>query len=88
MNQSPETSLVRFLDAPPPFPYETIRLKAGAKPKYFEIKQSMNGAPLTKHPETGEPIRRVLLGGFGMLGSKSGSDSSSGCGCKPGSCCG
>jgi predicted nucleic acid-binding Zn ribbon protein len=68
--------------------YETIPSKAGAKPKYFEIKQSMNDAPLTKHPETGEPIRRVVLGGFGTLSSKSGSDSNSGCGCKPGTCCG
>ena len=68
--------------------YETIPPKAGAKLKYFEIKQSMNDAPLTKHPETGEPIRRVVLGGFGTLSSKSGSDSGSGCGCKPGTCCG
>ncbi len=68
--------------------YETISSKAGAKPKYFEIKQSMNDAPLTKHPETGEPIRRVVLGGFGTLSSKGGSGSSSGCGCKPGTCCG
>ncbi len=67
--------------------YETIPSKAGAKPKYFEIKQSMKDAPLTKHPETGEPIRRVVLGGFGTLSSKGGSDSSSGCGCKPGTCC-
>ena len=68
--------------------YETIASKPGAKPKYFEIKQRMNEAPLTKHPETGEPIRRVVLGGFGTLSSKSGSESNLGCGCKPGSCCG
>ena len=68
--------------------YETIPSKAGMKPKYFEIKQSMNDAPLTRHPETGEPIRRVVLGGFGTLSSKSGADSSSGCGCEPGTCCG
>ncbi len=68
--------------------YETIPPKPGEKPKYFEIKQSMNDKPLTKHPETGEPIRRVVLGGFGTLSSKSGNGSSSGCGCKPGTCCG
>lgn len=68
--------------------YEAIPSKPGAKPKYFEIKQSMNDAPLTKHPETGEPIRRVVLGGFGTLSSKSGSESNLGCGCKPGTCCG
>jgi predicted nucleic acid-binding Zn ribbon protein len=65
--------------------YETIPPKTGEKPRYHEIKQSMSDAPLTKHPETGEPIRRVVLGGFGVLSSgKSGSQTppsgSSGCG--------
>jgi predicted nucleic acid-binding Zn ribbon protein len=65
--------------------YETITAKAGEKPRYFEIKQNMNAAPLKKHPETGEPIRRVVLGGFGVLSSgKSGGESSSGSsGCGP-----
>ena len=49
--------------------YETIPAKSGEKPSYFEFKQSMNDAPFSKHPETGEPIRRVLLGGFGVLSS-------------------
>ena len=68
--------------------YETIPSKAGQKPRHFEIKQSMNDAPLTHHPETGEPIRRVVLGGFGTLSSKGGARPGSGCGCTPGSCCG
>lgn len=64
--------------------YETIPSKAGEKPRHFEFKQRMNAEPLTHHPQTGEPIRRVVLGGFGMLSSgKSGKESSSG-----GSCCG
>ena len=70
--------------------YETIPAKSGGKPRYFELKQSMNAKPFTKHPETGEPIRRVLLGGFGVLSSKptskatsgtSGSSCGPGCGC-------
>ena len=66
--------------------YEAIPSKSGAKPRYFEFKQSMNDAPLTKHPETGEPIRRVVLGGFGVLSSKltsgnSGSSCGPSCGC-------
>jgi predicted nucleic acid-binding Zn ribbon protein len=66
--------------------YETIPSKSGPKPRYFEFKQSMNDAPLTKHPETGEPIRRVVLGGFGVLSSKpgevkSGSSCGPSCGC-------
>jgi len=69
--------------------YETIAQKRGEKPRYFEIKQNMNAASLTKHPETGEPIRRVVLGGFGTLSSKPAKSSSgSSCGCAPGRCCG
>jgi predicted nucleic acid-binding Zn ribbon protein len=43
----------------------------------------MNDKPFTKHPETGEPIRRVVLGGFGVLSGKSGGADESGS-----SCCG
>lgn len=69
--------------------YETIPAQPGQKPRYFEIKQPMTDAPLTKHPETGEAIRRVVLGGFGLLSSKApASASGSSCGCAPGSCCG
>ncbi|MFO1498930.1 MAG: zinc ribbon domain-containing protein [Verrucomicrobiota bacterium] len=64
--------------------YEPVQQKPGQKPRYYEIKQSMKDAPLTKHPETGEPIRRVMLGGFGTVsaksGSASGSSAPSGCG--------
>jgi predicted nucleic acid-binding Zn ribbon protein len=70
--------------------YETVPSKPGQKPRYFEIKQGMKDAPLTKHPETGDPIRRVVLGGFGVL--KSGAKTrpaadAGGCGCGPGGCC-
>lgn len=64
--------------------YETISQKRGEKLCYFEIKQNMNDKPLTVHPETGEPIRRVVLGGFGVLPSgKSAGEASS-----EGACCG
>jgi len=33
----------------------------------FEVKQSMNDEPLTVHPETGVPVRRVISGGYGIL---------------------
>ena len=68
--------------------YETIAARKGEKVKQYEIKQSANEAPLTKHPETGEPIRRVILGGWGLVTSKAGSGSSSPCGCGPGQTCG
>jgi len=65
--------------------YEFIPSKAGQKARYCEIKQSMNEKPLTTHPDTGEPIRRVVLGGFGVLSSgKSGSQPRS----AGASCCG
>ena len=48
--------------------YETIPAKAGGEVRRYEIHQSMKDAALTKHPETGEPIRRVLVGGLGLIG--------------------
>lgn len=70
--------------------YETMPETSGKKPVYFEIKQSEQDAPLTRHPESGVPIRRVVLGGFGVL--KSGVKAkpaapAGGCGCGPGECC-
>ena len=71
--------------------YETIPQKAGEKPRYFEIRQNMKDTPLTKHPETAEPIRRVVLGGYGVLksgGSAEKPKSSEGnCGCGSAGCC-
>lgn len=69
--------------------YETIPQQPGEKPRCFEIKQSMDAAPLTKHPDTGEPIRRVVIGGFGVLKSDAAQNSSRGgsC-CGPSGCCG
>lgn len=70
--------------------YETIPLKPGEKPRYFEIKQSMSDQPLTKHPDTGEAIRRVVLGGYGVLSSaqkKSGKSSTENSCCGGSGCC-
>ena len=36
--------------------YEILTGKPGAEPRYVEIKQSMKDSPLTRHPETGEPM--------------------------------
>ncbi len=47
--------------------YETIPRQDGASPRRFEVVQSMKDAPLTKHPDTGEPVRRVISGGFGLM---------------------
>ncbi len=40
--------------------YETLP-RAGKAVRRFEILQSIKDAPLTKHPKTGEPIRRVII---------------------------
>jgi predicted nucleic acid-binding Zn ribbon protein len=50
--------------------YETIPTKPGVEPIRFEARQSMADAPLTKHPESGEPVRRVISGGFGFVAQK------------------
>ena len=68
--------------------YETVPQKPGAKTRHYEIKQNLGDAPLTTHPETGEPIRRVVLGELGELTLPerkrtvdANSGSSCGCGC-------
>jgi predicted nucleic acid-binding Zn ribbon protein len=70
--------------------YETIPQIEGEKPKRFEVKQSMKDAALTRHPDTGEPVRRVITGGAGLMGmsasvstssSSGGGSCGSGCGC-------
>jgi len=68
--------------------YEAIPETPCQKPQYYEIQQSMKDAPLTRHPETGVPIRRVVLGGFGLLKSseKSKPADSGGC-CGSDDCC-
>jgi predicted nucleic acid-binding Zn ribbon protein len=72
--------------------YETIPAKPGEELVTFEVQQSMKDTPLTKHPETGLPVRRVITGGFGFV-SKAGSATapqrppSSGRGCGSGCGC-
>ncbi|MEP6808705.1 MAG: zinc ribbon domain-containing protein [Chthoniobacterales bacterium] len=64
--------------------YETTNLD---KPvRRFEVTQSMKDEPLRTDPETGEPVRRVITGGVGVLvpgssaGPSVGSVGSHGCG--------
>ena len=48
----------------PLYEYETIPDRAGQEPRRFELRQSMTEAALTHDPETGAPVRRVILGGI------------------------
>lgn len=50
--------------------YETVPNQPGAAPRRFEVRQSMHDAPLTRHPESGEPVRRVIAGGYGVITQK------------------
>jgi predicted nucleic acid-binding Zn ribbon protein len=44
----------------PTYVYEVIS-KGDEPGERFEVVQKMTDDPLTKHPETGEPVRRVFL---------------------------
>lgn len=52
--------------------YETVPADEGEAVRTYEIRQSMRDAALTAHPETGEPIRRVITGGLGVMTSSKG----------------
>ncbi len=62
----------------PTYVYETIPQVEGEKPQRFEVRQSMMDAALTQHPDSGLPVRRVPIGGTGMMGGPSASTPSSG----------
>jgi predicted nucleic acid-binding Zn ribbon protein len=47
--------------------YETIPKNPDETPRRFEVQQKMTDAPLTHDPETGEPVRRVIVGGSGLV---------------------
>lgn len=69
----------------PTYVYETV--ETDGEPLRFEIRQSIHDAPLTRHPETGEAVRRIVSGGIGFLKVRSGgsqAQSSHPSGCCPG----
>ncbi|RPJ33276.1 MAG: zinc ribbon domain-containing protein [Verrucomicrobiaceae bacterium] len=73
--------------------YETVPGSEGGEVCRYEIKQSIHDAALTHHPETGAPIRRVILGGLGLITGKSKRPQAPapqparrGCGCGSGGC--
>ena len=72
----------------PIYVYETIPQKAGEEPRRFELKQSMNDAPLARDPETGEPVQRVIVGGIGIITQHAAPPPPQGCcGGMGGGCC-
>lgn len=71
----------------PTYIYETLPDDANIPPRRFEVVQRMTDEPLQSHPQTGEPVRRVITGGIGLVNSKD-SESVSACGPSSGPCCG
>ncbi|MEM6470628.1 MAG: zinc ribbon domain-containing protein [Planctomycetota bacterium] len=71
----------------PTYVYETVPQDEKEPPVQFELFQRMSDDPLTEHPETGQPVRRLISGGLlPPVASKSGggccgSGSGPGCGC-------
>lgn len=71
----------------PTYIYETTD---PARPvRRFEVRQSMKEEPLRVDPETGEPVRRVISGGYGVhvAGGASRPAPRRGGGCGPGCGC-
>jgi predicted nucleic acid-binding Zn ribbon protein len=47
--------------------YETISRDPKSRPRRFEVQQKMSDPPLKVDPETGLPVRRVIIGGSGLV---------------------
>ncbi|MCB1245467.1 MAG: zinc ribbon domain-containing protein [Verrucomicrobiae bacterium] len=56
----------------PTYVYETIPQSETEPVTRFEITQSMKDAALTHHPDSGQPVRRVISGGYGIMGTGDG----------------
>lgn len=70
--------------------YETIPTQPDEAPLRFEVVQSMKEAPLHRHPDTGEPVRRVISGGYGVMravGAKPSVTAPTSPACAPGCAC-
>jgi len=51
----------------PTYIYESMPTD-GRAPERFEMFQRMTETPLTEHPQTGDPVRRIVTGGLGIMG--------------------
>jgi arsenite-transporting ATPase len=85
-------ALARLFSPPartmPIYVYETIPQTTAESPGYFQVQQGPLEAPLTRHPESGKPVRRVVLGGYGILKSEPAAPANQNrCDCGPDGCC-
>jgi len=51
----------------PTYIYESMPTD-GRAPERFEVFQRMTDTPLSVHPKTGDPVRRIVTGGQGIMG--------------------
>ena len=70
----------------PTYLYETVPASPDEAIDRFEVKQSFSDAPLTAHPGTGAPVRRVISGGIGLMTKSENSLPDPGPGCGPANC--
>jgi predicted nucleic acid-binding Zn ribbon protein len=70
----------------PTYVYETCPSEPETKPVRFEVSQRMTEKPLTRHPDTGEKVRRVISGGLGFVCGSDGNDSGGGGSCSGPGC--
>ena len=70
----------------PIYQYETVPTSPDAEVERFEVKQSFAEEPLTAHPQTGAPVRRVISGGLGLMTKSEHSLPEAGPGCGPANC--
>ena len=47
--------------------YETVPKSPKTRPRRFEVEQKMSDPPLKTDPKTGQPVRRIIIGGSGMV---------------------
>ena len=69
--------------------YETIPRHPDESPERFEVVQSMKDAALATHPGTGQPVRRVVMGGYGLISGRDRSTPAASpvASCSPGCAC-
>jgi predicted nucleic acid-binding Zn ribbon protein len=69
----------------PTYLYETVASESETVER-FEVKQSFSEPALTRHPESGAPVRRVISGGIGLMTKSENSLPEAGPGCGPSNC--
>ena len=63
LNNAPE----QLLDLMATYVYETVPKDPKIKPRRFEVEQRMTDPPLRTDPKSGLPVRRVIVGGSGLV---------------------